>query len=113
MERRQQSSRQTASAESASQQASAEPRSMASSERGRLLRERYRWLQRFSDEELQQLSFCEAGEALCPGEKYFDISHPENGAFVARPGLLVPEGSCLVAQRDVSPRTWDKLTRFP
>jgi hypothetical protein len=113
MDRQQQASRQTANAHSASQPAPTEPRSTTSGERGLLLRERYSWLQRFSDEELEKVSFCETGDALRPGEKYFDISHPENGAFVARPGLLVPEGSCLVAQRDVSPQIWEKLTRFP
>jgi hypothetical protein len=113
MERKQQSTRESSSAQSAGQRPSTETRSTATSENGRLLRARFGWLQRFTDEDLQELSFCESGAPLRPGEYYFDISHPENGAFVGRSDLLVPEGACLVSQRDLSPRIWEKLTRFP
>lgn len=82
-------------------------------ERARRLRDRFTWLNRFSDEELEQLSFCKGGAELVPGQTYFDLSHPENGPFTGAVDQLIPEDGCVICQRDVSARLWDKLTRYP
>ncbi|HLH73995.1 MAG TPA: hypothetical protein VKX96_11985 [Chloroflexota bacterium] len=82
-------------------------------EQAKRLRERFDWLNRFSDEELQQISFCETGAEMVPGETYFDISHPEKGAFVGQQGQLIPEGGCLVRKASVSNEVWNKLTSYP
>ena len=79
----------------------------------RRLRDRYTWLNSFTDDELQQISFCETGAAMSAGETYFDISHPEMGPFVGREGQLIPEGGCLVAQKAVPAPLWNKLTSYP
>lgn len=79
----------------------------------RKLRDRFAWLNSFTDQELEEISFCEAGAAMVPGEVYFDISHPEMGAFVGTPGRLIPEDACLVRKSDVSEQLWAKLTAYP
>ena len=72
-------------------------------------RRRYEWLNRFSDEELREISLCYDDELLCPGEQYFDISHPEKGIIIGRSGEQVPSGCCYVAKSEVSPQIWEKL----
>lgn len=82
-------------------------------EEARRLRDRFAWLNQFTDEELQQISFCEAGASMVPGETYFDVSHPEMGTFVGQPGQLIPEGGCLVRKGTVPENVWTKLTAYP
>lgn len=77
------------------------------------MRERFAWLNRFSDEELQQISICSTGAEIKPGDTYFDISHPEAGPFVGLPGQIIPEGTCLIQKADVPASIWQKLTSFP
>ncbi len=79
----------------------------------RRLRDRFAWLNQFSDEELQHISFCETGSEMIPGETYFDISHPEMGVFVGREGQLVPEDACLVRKGTMPTSIWSKLTAYP
>ena len=79
----------------------------------RRLRDRYAWLNHFTDEEIEKISFCENGAEMVPGELYFDISNPEHGAFVGQPGQLIPEGGCLVSRSDVPSSIWAKLTSYP
>ncbi|HVC34991.1 MAG TPA: hypothetical protein VNL16_15880 [Chloroflexota bacterium] len=83
------------------------------SEEARRLRDRFNWLEQFTDEELQQISFCETGAEMASGETYFDISNPENGAFVGQPGHLVPKGGCLVSKQSVPASIWAKLVSYP
>lgn len=75
------------------------------------LRERFRWLNSFNDDELIEISMCtlEEGDTQ-ESETYFDISHPERGTFQGQPGKPVPEGSCYVSRGQVDERTWSKLT---
>ena len=83
------------------------------SEQARRLRDRFAWLSHFTDQEIEQISFCETGAEMVPGETYFDISFPEDGPFVGQPGQLIPEGGCLVRQTSVPPSIWAKLTSYP
>ena len=76
------------------------------------LRQRFRWLEQFTDEELRDISFCNEGKPLVAGREYFDISHPERGVIVAGPNEKACEGTCLVARDDVSPHAWRKLLEF-
>lgn len=82
-------------------------------QRVRLLRERFQWLTQFNDEELEKISFCENGAPMLPGEDYFDISHPERGAFVGRTGEVIPEGACILRKGAMPPVVWSKLQNFP
>ena len=77
------------------------------------LRERFQWLNKFSDEELEKISFCEPGSEMQNGDAFFDISNPERGTFSARPGERIPEGGCLVSKKMIPGHLWDKLTQFP
>src|SRR5258708_7956228 len=83
------------------------------SEDAQRLRHRFAWLQRFTDLEIQEISFCEPGAAIRAGETYFDISHPEEGSFTADRDMTVDEGRCLVAKSAVSPRVWSKVSKYP
>lgn len=74
------------------------------------LRSRYAWLNRFSDDELREISFCFEGHELDEEEEYFDISHPESGIVRGRSGARVPKDSCLVPRSRVTPAIWGKLT---
>lgn len=77
------------------------------------LRERYQWLNSFTDDELREISMCKVEEGdPQEDELYFDLSHPEKGSFKGHPGRLVPEGSCYVARSQVDERLWNKLTSF-
>jgi hypothetical protein len=82
-------------------------------EQARRLRQRFSWLTGFTDQELEQISFCLPGSEMVPGETYFDISYPEQGPFVGEPGQLIPQGGCLVPKSQLRPNVWDKLIRFP
>ncbi len=112
MEARRRASQTSAPSRTAASGAGPEARARRAEE-ARRLQERFSWLNRFTDEEIQHLSFCEAGAQFVAGETYFDISHPERGPFVASADDLIPTGGCLVRQRDVPPRLWEKLIRFP
>ena len=79
----------------------------------RRLRDRFAWLNRFTDDEIGQISFCDTGAEMVPGETYFDVSTPESGPFVGQPGQLVPEGGCLIWQSSVPPAIWKKLISYP
>ncbi|MGH2459376.1 MAG: hypothetical protein ACRDIY_10975 [Chloroflexota bacterium] len=79
----------------------------------RRLRDRFAWLNSFNDEEIGQISFCETGAEMAPGDTYFDVSFPENGPFVGQPGQLIPEGGCLIQQRSVPASIWEKLVAYP
>jgi hypothetical protein len=74
------------------------------------LRERYAWLNRFSDEEIREISFCRVGDRLREGEQYFDISRPERGIIRGQGSEQVSHESCLIARSAVSPIIWSKLT---
>lgn len=95
-----------------SSQASTSSMSGGQQQRGRLLKERFQWLNQFNDEELEQISLCEAGAPMIPGDDYFDISHPEQGPFTGRAGEVIPEGACLLRKGAMSPATWNKLSNF-
>ncbi len=73
------------------------------------LKTRYRWLNKFTDDELRDITACYEGEQMKAGEQYFDLSHPEKGIMTGQPGQTVPEGSCFVAEGDVRPNAWQKL----
>lgn len=76
----------------------------------RRLRERYQWLNSFSDDELSKVSMCKLEEGdMQEAELYFDLSHPERGHFKGQPGKTVPQGSCFVAQSQVDNKLWNKL----
>jgi len=79
----------------------------------RRLRDRFTWLNQFTDQELQEICFCATGAEMRAGETYFDISHPELGPFEAEPGQIVPEGACLVQKGTVPERLWTKLISYP
>ena len=89
------------------------PTPRSTQQEARRLRERFQWLNKFSDEELEQITFCEPGSEMKGDETYFDISNPERGSFTARSGESVPEGACLVSKKTLSANLWNKLTRFP
>lgn len=82
-------------------------------EEARRLRDRFNWLTSFSDEELQEITFCDTGAEMVPGDSYFDISNPESGVFVGQPGQLIPKGGCLVQRSTMPPHVWNKLTSYP
>ncbi len=73
------------------------------------LRERYKWLQSFSDEELSEICYCTPDEIMRGDEVYFDISQPERGIIQGEEGMRVPEGSCYVPRSEVRRDLWDKL----
>lgn len=74
------------------------------------LKERFEWLQAFSDDELREISYCTTGEPTRGDEVYFDISNPERGVIQGEPGGQIPEGSCYVPKSEIPQRLWDKLT---
>jgi hypothetical protein len=76
------------------------------------LRERFAWLNQFSEDELREISFCAENEPLQEGELYFDISNPERNQIVGKRGDTVPAGSCYVRRSDVGEQTWQKLLSF-
>ncbi|MBI4494903.1 MAG: hypothetical protein HY690_19180 [Chloroflexi bacterium] len=73
------------------------------------LRQRFQWLQSFTDEELHQISMCAIDEPLRAGEEYFDLSHPEQDLIPGRSGERVPEGACYVARSTLPEQVWRKL----
>src|SRR3974390_1276189 len=74
------------------------------------LKERYRWLNSFSDDELRDITSTKLEEGDKQGsEMYFDLSHPERGHFKGQPGQPVPEGSYYVARSEVNEKLWNKL----
>ncbi|HEX5416338.1 MAG TPA: hypothetical protein VFZ25_11775 [Chloroflexota bacterium] len=79
----------------------------------RRLRERFHWLNKFSDEEVAKITFCEPGSEMENGDSYFDISNPERGTFSAKAGEKIPEGGCLVSKKLIPGQLWTKLTQFP
>lgn len=84
----------------------------AAPEKWQQLRERYDWLQRFTDEELRDISFCEEGVTLRSGQQYFDLNHPERGVITARRGERASEGTCLIPRESVRDSAWQKLVEF-
>jgi len=73
------------------------------------LKERYEWLQQFSDNELHEITYCIVGEPMVGDELYFDLSHPEQGVIQGEEGVPVPEGSCYVPKSEIRQDLWDKL----
>ncbi|MGE5619788.1 MAG: hypothetical protein ACM3US_11085 [Sphingomonadaceae bacterium] len=73
------------------------------------LKERFEWLQSFSDDELRDINYCTTGEPMRDDELYFDISHPERGIIQGQSGERIPEGSCYVPKSEISQGLWDKL----
>lgn len=73
------------------------------------LKQRFRWLQSFTDEELTKISMCEADEPLQQGQEYFDLSSPERGPIPGDAGQRVPEGSCYVPRSSINSELWRKL----
>ena len=73
------------------------------------LKERFRWLQSFTDDELREITYCIEGDSMSGEEQYFDISHPEQGVIRGSEGQGIPEGSCYVPRSEVPRHLWDKL----
>ena len=74
------------------------------------LKERFEWLESFSDDELREITYCTTGTPMSADERYFDLSQPEQGIIQGREGEVIPEGSCYVPKSEVPQRLWDKLT---
>ena len=72
-------------------------------------RHRFRWLQDFSDYELDQISYCSAGNVLKPGHEYFSISHPELGVITVTEATPVSEDECFVNRNALPAGVWNKL----
>ncbi len=73
------------------------------------LKQRFQWLESFSDDELAEISYCDPGESISPDEVYFDISNPERGIIQGESGH-VPKDSCYVPRSKLPLHLWDKLT---
>ena len=76
------------------------------------LRHRFTWLNRFTDDELRGISFCDEHTPLKDGAQYFDISEPERGEIIGQSGELSPPGSCYVWRGSVHEHLWNKLLSF-
>ena len=76
-----------------------------------MLKERFDWLESFSDFELKQISYCTKGEPMKRDEEYFDISHPERGIIRGHQGGEIPDGACYVPRSEVPQELWHKLTQ--
>jgi hypothetical protein len=79
--------------------------------RAEMLRSRFTWLQSIDDSTLAEISSCNVGEQLQPGETYFDVSHPERGIIEGGTADRVPDEACFVAKSTTRPDAWDKLVR--
>ena len=77
----------------------------------RKLKQRFDWLESFSDVELGEMVFLRDGESLRSGDEYFDISNPERGVFRGEDGQKVDEGSRYVPKSQVPDVVWHKLVR--
>lgn len=73
------------------------------------LRRRFQWLERFTDDELREITIRAEGDELEPGNEYFDLSHPEAGIITAPTGKRVPHKSAYVPRNDVPEALWEKL----
>ncbi len=73
------------------------------------LKDRFEWLQSFSDDELREISYCTPEETMREDEVYFDISHPEVGLIQGKSGEPIPEGSCYVPRSEIRRDLWEKL----
>ena len=75
------------------------------------LKQRFDWLESFSDDELGQLVFLQGGQPLKPDEEYFDISNPGMGVFHGSEGETASESSRFVPKSGVPDNVWHKLVR--
>lgn len=73
------------------------------------LKERFDWLESFSDDELRELMFLREGEPMDARDEYFDISNPEMGILSGREGQSADEGSRYVPKSQVPRDVWEKL----
>ena len=73
------------------------------------LRQRFAWLERFSDEELRRIAIRGAGEPAHTGEEYIDISHPERGVVRGEDVRTIPEGASFVGRQNLGDALWEKL----
>src|SRR5437763_16973624 len=73
------------------------------------LRERFAWLERFTDEELRRITIRGAGEPAEPDELYVDISHPERGVVRGEDVRTIPEGAAFVGRSGLGDALWEKL----
>ncbi len=73
------------------------------------LRERFEWLDRFTDDELREISICVDSGRLSESDQYVDLSDPERGVIKAKAGDPVPPGACYISRDDVSDELWTKL----
>ena len=74
------------------------------------LKQRFDWLESFSDNELGEVIFLRDGESMSPQEEYFDISNPERGIFRGN-GQKADEGSRYVPKSQLPEQVWHKLVR--
>ncbi len=77
----------------------------------RMLKQRFDWLESFSDNELGEVVFLRDGETFSSRDEYFDISNPERGIFRGQDGQKVDEGSRYVPKSEVPDYIWHKLTQ--
>lgn len=88
------------------------PEGLSKSEMTNRLRQRYQWLQSFTDDELREISFCyDPGYPLKDGELYFDLEAPQRGIIHGRDGEKIQNGHCYVSKSQVKEETWKKLTQ--
>lgn len=73
------------------------------------LKERFDWLESFSDDELTELRFLNEGDPMGSDDEYFDISNPETGILTGTPGQRADEGSRYVAKSQIPSELWDQL----
>lgn len=70
-------------------------------------RERFRWLERVGDTDVQRIVFSEPGEKLADGDWYIDATSPRRGPTEAMTGEFVPEGGCYIQKSKVDAGVWD------
>lgn len=72
-------------------------------------RERFRWLERVGDADVQRLVFSEPGETLEDDDWYIDATSPKRGPVESMEGEFVPKGGCYIRKSKLDGAVWDNV----
>ena len=72
-------------------------------------REKFRWMDKLSDEDVAAVTLAEPGTMLADLDEYVDATSPKRGRVISLEGERVPVGGVYIVKSANPPELWDRI----
>ena len=72
-------------------------------------REKFRWMDKLSDEDVTIVPLAEPGSELADLDEYVDATSPKRGRVISLEGERVPVGGVYIVKSSTPPELWERI----